>query len=125
MRGPDGRDWDKVAAVIEGRPVFPALRYLIRIVDVDLFTLSPEARGLLATWDVNGHDGLGSFTITENPWEALGWPSLDIAREAYREQSHVKPMRADGKPNRPMTVFTVRFEWAYYLRSGVVMGAAE
>jgi hypothetical protein len=54
------------------------------------------------------HDGEhGKITVTPNLHDALIYPDLPAAFEAWRAVNSNRPKRPDGKPNRPMTAFTV------------------
>lgn len=50
-------------------------------------------------------DGRGAFTFTPDPREAKQFETMEAALEFWRHQSITRPIRADGKPNRPMTIF--------------------
>lgn len=52
----------------------------------------------------------GSGTSTSEPAKAMAFDSPVDAWEAWRRPSTVTPLRPDGKPNRPMTIFTVVVE---------------
>jgi hypothetical protein len=53
--------------------------------------------------------GGGSSTL--DPERAMSFESIEAAWEAWRRPSTVTPTRPhDGKPNRPMTVFTIAVE---------------
>jgi len=49
----------------------------------------------------------GRSWFTTDPCDALQFLSQTAAVEALRTQSKKHPLRSDGKPNRPMTSFTV------------------
>lgn len=69
--------------------------------------LPPGSTAYIKAYDVNGHDGMGEAQLTLDIKEAVVWPSPFAALEAWREQSTVAPIRLDGKPNRPLTAYTV------------------
>lgn len=62
---------------------------------------------LLKSFDVDAADGRGSSDWTGNADEALLFDSAALAMAAWNAQSTVRPLRPDGKPNKPMTAFTV------------------
>lgn len=65
------------------------------------------------SWLASYHDtpcGRGHATWTLDQKEALTFPSFLQAFEFYRQRSIAVPTRDDGKPNRPLTGFTVMFE---------------
>lgn len=61
----------------------------------------------LMDYDVNANSGAGGVTITRMPQKAKAFPTVLAAMDAWQTQSTVKPMRMDGKPNRPLTAYTV------------------
>lgn len=63
---------------------------------------------LLESSDVDAHGGRGDAMWTNDPAEAKHFATPMDAMEYWRRQSTVQPTRPwDGKPNRPLTVFTV------------------
>lgn len=63
--------------------------------------------GWVETFDAEAHQGRGRVTVTRQPKKALAFKDVGAAMTAWRTQSKVQPLREDGKPNRPMTAFTV------------------
>lgn len=63
--------------------------------------------GYFASVDIEGGDGRGAFAFTTDPARAMRWPSASDALADWRAQCSSVPLRPDGKPNRPMTAFTV------------------
>lgn len=57
-------------------------------------------------YDADAHNGRGAIICTEYPTLAKHFPSFVAAFEFWRKQSTVRPYRADGKPNRPLTAYT-------------------
>lgn len=55
----------------------------------------------------DGHGGRGSLQATSNLDEARRFGSLVEAMEEWRRVSATHPTRRDGKPNRPLTAYTV------------------
>jgi hypothetical protein len=64
----------------------------------------------LKAYDVEASGGHEVATWTRDRREALVFPSFIGAFEAWRSQSVTVPLRADGKPNRPLTAYSVKFE---------------
>lgn len=59
------------------------------------YTLDPEdPRTGLAVW-------------TDDPASAMTFEDFAAAWTTYTQQSVTKPLRPDGKPNRPLTTYTV------------------
>ena len=76
--------------------------YVVNVANTDV---SIEA--WVMEMDVDANEGRGGTTFTRMPHHAKQWPSMQAAFLAYRQQSKVKPLRDDGKPNRPMLAFTI------------------
>ena len=66
------------------------------------------------TWlkalDVNAHRGQGSVATTTDRREALRFADMGEAFKCWKRQSTVAPLRADGRPNRPLTAFSITFD---------------
>jgi hypothetical protein len=58
-------------------------------------------------FDPDARDGIGELFVTRHIGEARHFPDPTEALELWRAQSTVRPIRHDGKPNRPLTAFTV------------------
>ena len=61
----------------------------------------------LAEYDPDFDDGRGYIRGTEDPDEAMRFNSAMEALELWRAVSTVRPLRPDGKPNRPLSAFSV------------------
>jgi hypothetical protein len=57
-------------------------------------------------WNQNGL-GVGHLVVTEDDKKALVFEDAKRALEFWKQQSPTVPIRPDGKPNRPLTAFTV------------------
>jgi hypothetical protein len=69
---------------------------------------SSEADGMwVKSYTPDGHDGRGHIELTENRHEAKVYPDALTAMSEWRSVSSTHPTRPDGKPNRPLTAFTV------------------
>ena len=64
----------------------------------------------LKSFDPDGHNGWGDTQLTDNIAEAFRFNSTAHAMEFWRQQSKTKPLRPDGKPNRPLTAYHATFE---------------
>lgn len=51
--------------------------------------------------------GRGTVVLTTDESEAMQFKSMSDAMEFWRQQSKSKPTRPDGKPNRPLTAYSV------------------
>lgn len=64
----------------------------------------------------NGVDPVGGFPMnahivtTDDPRKALAFEDVAAAWETWTRQCKRTPLRPDGKPNRPLTAFTVAIE---------------
>ena len=63
----------------------------------------------LISCDVDAFDGRGDARFGSLD-EALRFEDHRAAFEYWRRQSTVRPLRADGRPNRPLTAFTVEIQ---------------
>lgn len=61
----------------------------------------------LKRYDPDARDGVGEAEWTTDVTQALVFESAGDAMTLYRTQSTVRPWRSDGKPNRPLTAFTI------------------
>ena len=72
------------------------------------------ARSMEGMWlvrcDVDAYDGRGKLDTTVDPNNAARFATMAEAMLYYRRQSSVQPLRADGKPNRPLTAYSVSIE---------------
>lgn len=64
----------------------------------------------LKDFDHEAGNGHGLLTVTKKRDEAKVFESGMEAMEFWRKQSVTKPLRPDGKPNRPLTAFTISIE---------------
>jgi hypothetical protein len=70
----------------------------------------PDKRVWLKAYDASTPDGRGKITTTTVQAEALRFDDLPAAFECWKTTSTTVPLRDDGKPNRPLTAFTITFE---------------
>lgn len=61
----------------------------------------------LKSFDFEAHAGQGEADYTPHMAEALKFDDKGAALAFWRTQSKVRPLRADGKPNRPLTAATM------------------
>lgn len=64
----------------------------------------------LKSYDIEAHEGRGSADWTRDINNAMHFVSRGHAVGVWRMQSKIRPLRDDGKPNRPLTTFTVEVE---------------
>ncbi len=63
----------------------------------------------LAEYDPGANDGQGSASWTPDPAKAMAFESAEAAAMCYQAQPKTRPLRPDGKPNRPLTIFAIAF----------------
>lgn len=61
----------------------------------------------LERYDPEAHDGLGDAWWTETRAAAMVFADVRAALECWRTVPRCRPVRADGRPNRPLTAYTV------------------
>ena len=54
--------------------------------------------------------GRGNLTVTHEKRLAKRFSDFHEAASFWKQQSKRNPLRPDGKPNRPLTAYTVEFE---------------
>lgn len=57
--------------------------------------------------DPDANDGMGDDRWSNDIAKARRFDSFTAAMECWRQQSRVRPFRDDGKPNRPLTAYSV------------------
>lgn len=80
---------------------------VIRIVGLSDGRPLPLDGHYLRSADVNAHGGRGSVDAVQDPALARRFTDVVDALAYWRRQSDVRPLRPDGKPNRPLTAYTV------------------
>jgi len=71
---------------------------------------SKEEGTYVHEFDPDGHGGHGDLVCTSDIKDAKRFESIADAFDFYRQQSKTHPLRHDGKPNRPLTAFTISVE---------------
>ena len=61
----------------------------------------------LKSYDVDAYAGIGTAELTWDIDQALLWDSPGELLETWRTRSSVRPTRGDGRPNRPLTSYTI------------------
>lgn len=61
-------------------------------------------------YDPNGGEGGGFASFTTDPHEAVTFATMAEAIAFTQQVPRSKPFRDDGKPNRPLTAFSISFE---------------
>lgn len=63
----------------------------------------------LERYDPEAHDGLGDARWTETMAAALVFADVRAAMECWLTVPRCRPVRPDGRPNRPLMAYTVEF----------------
>lgn len=88
------------------------MKYVLVCQDIPgrVFTRSGDdvpAGQFLKSYDPEAHGGEGYATWTHRLEEAMKFEDQVAAFKCYLAVPETKPTRDDGKPNRPLTTFTV------------------
>ena len=67
----------------------------------------PKPGAFLEAYDPDYKNGRGMVYWTNDVSKAMTFPRIMDALECYQQVSILKPMRIDGRPNRPLTSCTV------------------
>jgi len=65
----------------------------------------PGIRGWLMKYDVEAYDGIGDIVVTPDRARAMVFKNGLEALAAWKSVPKARPLRDDGKPNRPLTAF--------------------
>lgn len=89
-----------------------AVSYVIRLVDFvgipgPLVERDVPPGSYCRSFNPDAHDGQGDVTWTADLRHAVQFSSAGGAMRFYRQRSTVRPLRDDGRPNRPLTAATV------------------
>jgi hypothetical protein len=61
----------------------------------------------LQSSDPDADSGFGAEVWTDDPAKALRFATFASAMACWQAQSNVRPFRPDGRPNRPLTAYSV------------------
>jgi hypothetical protein len=61
----------------------------------------------LKAYDPEAFDGRGDAVFTNDVAEAMTFKSMEEALTFAHRTPKARPLRADGRPNRPLTAFTL------------------
>lgn len=79
----------------------------LRIVSDATGTWQPEKPTYLKSYLPSGNRGDGMIEFTDNPRQAMSFTSARGAMALWSAQSKLRPYGDDGKPNKPLTAYTV------------------
>jgi hypothetical protein len=83
-------------------------QHCLRIVLVSLADGRTDG-SYLARYDPEAAEGNGAAEWTPDAARAMTFATAEAAVSCYRAVPLNRPLRPDGKPNRPLTMFTVAF----------------
>jgi hypothetical protein len=63
----------------------------------------PTVGEYVRKYDPDAHNGIGFVEFTNDKSRAIKFPSIVEAIRFWQQTSVKLPLRADGKPNRPLT----------------------
>lgn len=72
-----------------------------------LKTFDPDYVPDNAAWKLTGITGRATFTADVS--EAMRFDTLEDAMRCWQQQSTRQPLRGDGRPNKPLTAYTISF----------------
>lgn len=104
----DGSELDDMADGAPGFVGFDIERpgpYVLQVVALGSAPL--HSSEFVGWYDVDARDGRGVVHLVHHVDQALQFPNAGAALAAWRTRSTVRPTRDDGKPNRPLTAYTV------------------
>ncbi len=81
--------------------------YAIRILERIDGRATPFDGSYVTDCDVDAHEGGGTLKVTRRLSMARQFGSPDEAMAFYQQDSHVRPLRRDGKPNRPLARYAI------------------
>ena len=87
------------------------MNYVIEIVNLVGSTIKegPKPDGhFVQFYDPDAFEGRGDLVLTASYERALRFGSHRQAWEFYTQTSKTRPVREDGRPNRPLTAFSVQ-----------------
>jgi len=84
--------------------------YLIKAIAFADSTECPHSGHYLQSFDFEYADGLGYGTFTPDPKRAKSFTSFAEALSFWGTQSKTKPLRDDGRPNKPLTALSIAVE---------------
>ena len=81
--------------------------YLIRIEGWASGEACPHEGWFVESGNHDAAGGRGYFDFAPDPRRAMQFATSGEALEFWKRQSRVKPLRPDGKPNRPLTAASI------------------
>lgn len=79
------------------------MTHVIKILGWANGALCPHINQYVETFDHDAHDGAGYGEFTPDIDKAMKFKSAAEAMQFWNKQSTARPLRPDGKPNKPLT----------------------
>jgi hypothetical protein len=86
------------------------MSYIIRAIAFANGAPCPHAGEWLQAFDHDAHGEQGHGVFTDDISKARRFATQGEALAFWHQQSTVKPIRPDGRPNKPLTALTALFE---------------
>lgn len=83
---------------------------VIRIIGLATGVPSEYDGKFLRRYEPEAHNGRGAVFVTEDKRDALRFAQLHDALALWKTIPSKRPVRMDGRPNRPFTAFTITIE---------------
>ena len=95
------------------------MAWLMRIVDDHILSAEDKLRHMadivqgkvttswLEAFNADAMRGRGLIKRTKDQTKAKRFATFEDVMECWKTQSTVQPLRTDGKPNRPLTAYTI------------------
>ena len=82
--------------------------FVIKILNDAFFGVTSESGKYISAYDpATPNDGFGKLELTSKITEAKKFQGFGEALNFWKQQSTTKPLRYDGKPNKPLSKYTV------------------
>jgi hypothetical protein len=88
----------------------PAMRAVIQIQGLANGEPSGADGQYVKSYTPDGNEGAGDLELTRHRGQAKRYASKAEAMDDWKRVSSTHPTRSDGRPNRPMSAFTVLIE---------------
>lgn len=81
--------------------------FVMRLMDVMEYDFQKKKGRYLCKFNPEANDGRGYIETTRLLEKAMKFDTIDDLFETWKTQSRTVPFRPDGKPNRPLTAYTM------------------
>lgn len=82
------------------------MSYVIKALEFANGSPCPHAGKYLHSFDFDALDGIGYGTFVRDAESAMAFETKQSAFAFWKTTSKVRPTRADGQPNRPLTALS-------------------